>query len=328
MSAPKAGIASRRMSLACPSRRAGEGGRPPRTPRRAGPGGRPPGTPRRPEREEFGDPVLIWRGRREGQKLLLLVFGERQYNARQRELAEDRMKDPRAPRGLRRDVAPSPRGAELWACVAEPPYQGRERRVIAEPVRRGAEARHLRGRLGLPIDKRAPGRRVGEGPPQHVPLIRRQCRPVCPEQPGGPVRRQHVTVPASDIGRIRVETVDKSRDRMRQRFCAEPRSGPRHAAAERMQVRPIGGRHAQRPRDRLEHLPRRSQVPGLLEEGVVGGRHPGEVGYLFPAKAPRAPPVPGGQPDIGGLKPVSPRAKQIGEFASPSAARRGACCRR
>src|SRR5215831_16889665 len=147
----------------------------------AGPGGRPPGTPRRAEREKFGYPVLIWRARRERQEFLLLVVGECQHNARQRELAKDRMKDPGAPGRRRREVMSSPGDAEIWARVAEPPDQRPERRVIAESVRRGAEASYLRERLGLPVDQHAPGTRVGERPPQHVPLFRRQRRPISPQ---------------------------------------------------------------------------------------------------------------------------------------------------
>jgi hypothetical protein len=180
-------------------------------------------------------------------------------------------------------------------------------------------------RLRLPLQVDLPGRVAGEHPADEVPLTwrPRRPRPVAEQLAGGLVGLEHVPAPALDQGGARLQAPHQPGD-TRGDLLGWRRGGGLGAVhavwrgvvgavREGQQVPPLGPRHPQRRRERVEHLLGRPRLAALLEERVVGDRHAGELRDLFAAQ-PRGPsPGAGRQPDVGGREPLAARPQQFAE---------------
>ena len=76
----------------------------------------------------------------------------------------------------------------------------------------------------------------------------------------------------------------------------------------------LGRRQPQRLGDRLEHVQRGAHVAALLEPGVPGGAHPGELRNLLAPQARGAAATAAVKPDVLGLDARAATAKEVGEL--------------
>jgi hypothetical protein len=111
---------------------------------------------------------------------------------------------------------------------------------------------------------------------------------------------------------------DLHRRRERTALAGDRRVGhPR----EREQMRPLVRVEEQRPRDRVEHLRGRIDVPALLEPRVPGDADTGELRDLLAAKARRAPTAGRAETDLVGRDALAAAAEEGRQLAPPDLVR-------
>ena len=177
-----------------------------------------------------------------------------------------------------------PAAAELGAGRPQPIDQGHDR-GIAQPVGGlGAELGEEAAAGDLPVVHQLPHRGVGEHQPQQIAI--------------GGIDRRHVgvqrrvrAVPGHDrpvggqrVGRSAGQLVQQALDVRRRRFDGVAvQVWRRGVAGQAEQVLVLRARKPQCRGDRIQHLPRRRDRPGLFEPGVPGHAHTAERRHLLAA---------------------------------------------
>ncbi len=176
-----------------------------------------------------------------------------------------------------------------------------------------AEERELVGRLLLPVDEEAAGRRVAAVEPQQVALaLGALALPVGEELARGVVGAEHVPAGADDVGRVGVDRVEQLLELLAEHLGLglAPRRGARRDGVE---VGAAVGVEAQRPREPVDDRLARPQVAAALDEVVVGDGDVGQLGDLG-ATEPHPPPALGAlDADLLGRDRVPARTQELAE---------------
>ena len=214
-------------------------------------------------------------------------------------------------------VLGGPHGRELGAGRFHPPDEAGPGRVPdVMPVGR-AQLGHQRRPLVGPVFDRAAAVGPGEQVQQRVPLLRRGLEHAREQHLVGGVPGQDVEPLGHHAGRQRAQPVQDDLDLRPQHRAALVRVRRVRHLGQPEQVLPLDRVQLERPGHRLEHLHAGPDRAALLEPGVPGHPHAGQLRHLLTAQPGRPAPVPAGQPGVLRRDPLAPAAQERRQLMTP-----------
>jgi hypothetical protein len=169
----------------------------------------------------------------------------------------------------------------------------------------------------VPVVEQISYRGVGEHRPQQISLGRRGGRHVGVEALVGGVPAGDAPLRCQGIGGVVPDRVEEALQvRRHRRHLIGRGRGQRSEAGQSQHVAVLGNAEAQRAADGVEHLAGRIDIAALLQPGVPGDAHPGQIGDFLAAKPHRATAPGGRQTEVRADQTFAAGAQEGAEFGA------------